>query len=244
MALFGAPDVGFVLLGGRSLAGYLTEIADGQEIVLKETHGLGDTADQWAVVGTNGQVMSNVKLTAIYNSTDLITAVDVATTQELMYNLQGNTINEDFVGIDGVKGTVVRNGQKEEFHTVEIDFKAENAMDKGVVLAHLTARDDTFVATTTVDNSASSANGAVGYLGVSALTLGGYTNIIVKIRDSTDDISYADHITFAAVTAAPASERLTSTGTVNRYAHVTITWTGAGSGETCTFAVGMRRNHF
>ena len=239
MTLYGAPNVGFVLLGGRSLAGYMTEIQDSQEAVVEETTGLGDSDDTWATVGVKKAL---VKLLGIYNSTDLVTAVEVATTQPLMYCLEGNTIGNEFTGIDGVKGTVLRSATRDQLHRLEIDFKAETAMDKGKVLASHTARSTGSSATTTVDNAASSANGAVGYLGVSALTLGGYTNIIVKIRDSTDDISYADLISFAAVTAAPASERATVAGTVNRYTHTTVTFTGAGSSETATYAVGMRRN--
>lgn len=239
MALFGAPNVGFVLLGGRSLAGYMTEIQDSQEAVLEETTGLGDSDDSWAKVGVN---KATVKLMGIYNSTDFVTAVEVATTQPLMYCLEGNTIGNEFTGIDGVKGKLDRNAVRDQLHRIEIDFKAETAMDKGKVLADHVARTDATGVTTTVDNAASSANGAVGYLGVSILTLGGYTNIIVKIRDSTDDVSFADLIEFAAVTAAPASERKTVTGTVNRYVHTSLTWTGSGSSETTTYAVGMRRN--
>ena len=239
MTLYGAPNVGFALLGGRSVAGYLTEIQDSQDAVVEETTGLGVSDDTWAKVGVN---KAAVKLLAIYNSTDLVTAVEVATTQPLMYCLEGNTIGNEFTGIDGVKGTLVRNTARDQLHRIEVDFKAETAMDKGKVLASHTARTSASAATTTVDNAASSADGAVGYLGVSVLTLGGYTDITVKIRDSTDDISFADLISFAAVTAAPASERKTVAGTVNRYTHTTVTFGGSGSSETTTYAVGMKRN--
>lgn len=239
MTLFGAPNVGFVLLGGRSLAGYLTEIQDSEEAVVKETTGLGDSDDSWAIVGVN---KSEVKILGIYNSTDFVTAVEVNADQELMYCLEGNTIGNEFTGIDAVKGTLVRNAERDELHRLEADFKSASGMDKGVVMASHTAKTSASPATTTVDNLGSSADGAVGYLGVSALTLGGYTDVTVKIRDSTDDISFADLIEFAAVTAAPASERKTVSGTVNQYAHTTVTFTGAGSSETTTFAVGMKRN--
>jgi hypothetical protein len=238
MALFGQPDVGFVLLGGRSIAGYLTEIQDSHEAMVKETTGLGDSDDNWAAVGMN---KADVKLLGIYNSTDFIAAVEVNTTQELMYSLEGNTINNEGTGIDGVKGTLVRNAVKEEFHRIEVDFKAANKLDRGKVMADHVSRNASTAVTTTVDNAGSSANGAVGYLGVSALALGGYTNLAVKIRDSTDDISFADLITFAVVTAAPASERATVAGTVNRYSHTTIAFGGSGSSESATYAVIMRR---
>lgn len=237
--LFGAPDVGFVLLGGRSIRGYLTEIQDMEEAIVDETTALGDADDNWGKVGVN---KSDVKILGIYNSTDFVTAVEVSADQELMYTLEGNTIGNEFTGIDAVKGIITRNTVRDQLHRLEASFKSATGLDKGVVMASHSAKTSASAATTTVDNAASSANGAVGYLGVSALTLGGYTDITVKIRDSTDDISFADLISFAAVTAAPASERATVTGTVNRYAHTTVTFGGSGSGETTTFAVGMKRS--
>ena len=41
--------------------------------------------------------------------------------------------------------------------------------------------------------------------------------------------------------AAPASERVAVSGTVNRYAQTLVSFTGSGSGESVTFAVGMKR---
>lgn len=73
----------------------------------------------------------------------------------------------------------------------------------------------------------SSNNGGAGYQGVSALA--GITGFIGKIRHSADDTTYADLIVFTNVTSAPAAERLTAAGTVNRYLCVTGTISGAGS---------------
>ena len=240
MALFGSPDVGFVLLGGRSLADYLVEIQDTFEAVMEETTGLGVSADTWAAVGVN---KFEATLKGIYNSTDFVTALEVNTVQEMMYCLEGNTVGNEGMGVDSVRAEIVRQATRDSLHRLEASFKATTSADKGLIMADYVARDDQSAVTATVDNLASSTLGAVGYLGVSALTLGGYTNIIVKIRDSTDDNTFADLITFTAVTSAPASERATVTGTVNRYAHTSVTWTGSGSGETATYAVIMRRGN-
>lgn len=82
--------------------------------------------------------------------------------------------------------------------------------------------------------------GGTGFLQVSALTLGGFTNAVVKIRHSADGSTFADLITFAAATGRTA-ERAVIAGTVNRYLSVTIDFTGAGSGQSCTFFVGFAR---
>jgi hypothetical protein len=91
--------------------------------------------------------------------------------------------------------------------------------------------------------AASSANGGAGYLSVSALTLGGYTSVTVVIRHSTDDITFADLITFTAVTAAPTAERKTVTGTINKYTLTRHTFNGAGTGQSITFAAGLGRSN-
>jgi hypothetical protein len=78
--------------------------------------------------------------------------------------------------------------------------------------------------------------GGVGYQFVSALS--GFTGFIGKIRSSPDDTTYADLITFTNVTAAPAAERLTVAGTIDRYLSFNGDVTGAGS---ITPFVGFKR---
>jgi hypothetical protein len=74
---------------------------------------------------------------------------------------------------------------------------------------------------------ASTINGGAAYLAVSDYS--GFTNVVVKVRSSADDTTYADLITFSTVTAAPFAERQTVAGTVDRYLCVTGTVTGSGS---------------
>ena len=84
---------------------------------------------------------------------------------------------------------------------------------------------------------ANSANGAVGYQQVTAFS--GFTGFIGKIRDSADDITFADLITFADVTRAPAKERATVAGTIDRYLAYDGHVTGSGS---ITVFVGLSRS--
>lgn len=88
---------------------------------------------------------------------------------------------------------------------------------------------------------ASTNNGGVGYQQVSDFT--GFSGFVGKIRHSADDITYADLITFANVTAPPpdasAAQRLTVSGVVNRYLSFNGDVTGAGSIKPF---VGFKRN--
>lgn len=83
--------------------------------------------------------------------------------------------------------------------------------------------------------------GGAGYLQVTALTLGGYTNVDIRLRDSDDDVTYADLGTFTAVAAAPTAERIEVAGAVERYLAVSYDFTGAGSGASITFLAGFAR---
>jgi hypothetical protein len=74
---------------------------------------------------------------------------------------------------------------------------------------------------------ANSINGGVGYQEISQMA--GLTGFVGKIRDSADDVTYADLVTFANVTAAPAAERATVAGVVDRYLSFDGNVTGVGT---------------
>ena len=89
-----------------------------------------------------------------------------------------------------------------------------------------------------VDNSASSANGGAGTLHVPTNTVGGNTTI--KIQHSANDSTWADLISFTVVgSSAKTSEIKAVSGTVNRYLRATAST--AGSSGAITFMVAFSR---
>jgi hypothetical protein len=74
---------------------------------------------------------------------------------------------------------------------------------------------------------ANSSFGGVGYQAVSDFT--GLTGFVGKIRDSADNLTFADLITFANVTGAPAAERIEVAGVIDRYVLYDGNVTGTGS---------------
>jgi hypothetical protein len=112
-------------------------------------------------------------------------------------------------------------------HKVDVPQVISGAQEDGVILQDLEAKTaDWDTDSESVDHGASTANGGSGYLQVTDYS--GFTNVVVKIRHSADDSTYADLITFTTVTAIGA-ERKTVSGTVNRHLLVTGTKTGSGS---------------
>ena len=246
MALKSSADVGFLLIGGRSVLGApLTEIGESRERLLEQVDGLGDTVDKWGDVGVSQFEMTQ---SGFYNSGtgSYHEALELANPQVLMYAPVGNAIGDDIVALSGVRTTYNRLPARGEFHKAQATYKAGDGpeeMGKSRISAHHVARTNAGPTDTASDQwPAATTVGGAAYLGVSALTLGGYTNLTVKIQHSTDDISFTDLVTFAAVTSAPTAERVAIAGTINKYTLTRHEFTGAGSGQTATFATGIGRS--
>lgn len=88
-----------------------------------------------------------------------------------------------------------------------------------------------------VDNTDATTGGGAGILHVTAAT-GTTPNLAVKIQHSVDNSVWVDLITFTAATAA-TSERLTVSGTVNRY--VRAIRTVSGTTPSFTYVVAFAR---
>ena len=118
--------------------------------------------------------------------------------------------------------------------TVELSTgrQGSGAAAGGVILKDYAAETSTGNFTG-VDDGALSSFGAVGHLHVTAFD---GTDATIKITDSVDEGVYADHITFTQATAV-TSERVASTGTVNRWTRVELT----GTFTSITFTVGFAR---
>lgn len=91
---------------------------------------------------------------------------------------------------------------------------------------------------TSVDNTTSSANGGVGHIHVFSRS-GTSPTLDAKVQHSTDNSVWVDLITFTQATAV-TSERLTVTGTVNRYTREIHTIGGSAT-PTFTYLVAFAR---
>jgi hypothetical protein len=84
--------------------------------------------------------------------------------------------------------------------------------------------------------------GATGYLQVTAHDLGTFTGAVVTLRHSDDDSTFVDLLAFAAETLTRHAQRVTVAGAVRRYVAQSLDRTGAGSGGSITYLVGLTRN--
>lgn len=113
--------------------------------------------------------------------------------------------------------------------SVSYDAQADGGADDALLLTGLAAVTATGDGTGQ-DNTASSSNGGIGQLHVTANTMN--NNTVFKIQHSVDDIVFVDLATFTTVaTTVTTSERITvaSGTTVNRYLRAVRTVSGSGS---------------
>ncbi len=113
------------------------------------------------------------------------------------------------------------------------DGMGDGAFRRGVVLHELTAETGNGDYAS-VDGSASTSNGAVAHLHVTAFS---GTNATIIVEDSADDAVFSSLISFSSVTGV-TSERGTATGTVERYVRAAIT---GGTFTSVTFVVTFAR---
>lgn len=245
MTLRSAADVGYFLVAGRSIMPRVANFEDNEPELLEDSTPIGVAYDEWSPVG---QSQFELTVEGFYDDAAgaIVEALTLKPAAPLMYAPEGNTIGLDFIGVNAARTSFQRLSTRGALSRANATYKTDTGRESGVVSADLVARTSVGPTdTTTVDNLASSANGAAGYLGVTALDLDGGTGVDIALRDSTDDIGYADLIAFTEVTSlsdALRAQRAAVAGTVNQYTQTRHTFNGgAGASRTITFATGLVR---
>jgi hypothetical protein len=117
---------------------------------------------------------------------------------------------------------------KEDLQRANTAYSVRGQLDEGVILQPLEAKTSDWdtEGAGSVDNGASSAAGGVAYMQIVAFS--GFSGFVGTVRDSADDITYADLVAFDNATAVGA-QRKTVAGTVNRHLAFEGNVTGSGS---------------
>lgn len=253
MTLRSSADVAFLLLGGRSILGRITTLTDTDEAVVEEITPLGVDSDVHAAIP--GLRNWTLEQEGFYDDAvgSILEAFNLTGEQVIMYGYAGNVIGRQFSGASGVKTNFEKRPEHKAFTKLAATFMSDEGSDEGLIAAELAARTTVGpTATTTLDWGTAYVNQTtgkiIGYLAVPALTLDGGTSLTVAIRDSDDNVTFADSIVFTNVTLANASERkelLASAAVgadIERYIQVRHTFNGAaGANRSATFAVGVAR---
>jgi hypothetical protein len=246
MSTYGSDQCAFFLVGGRSLLGTQTSISVGMSNSIKDKTPLGVGSRVKAPTG-----LSEGKLTQsgwyeddVGGSNEALVDTTGRTSQIMCVGFAGNVVGRAMIAFAGnYVASYNRGAEVDGFTKADAEYAVSGITDDNarILLPHA-ANTGTTITGTAVDHGAASALGAGCYLQISALALGGYTNVIFKVQHSTDNNTWVDLATFTAVTAAPAAERkAVAVGDVYQYLRATAAYTGTGTGQSVTAMVGVQR---
>lgn len=243
MATRNSTDVGYLLVGGRSLLSSVGTLADKVSAETAETTPLGASSPTHVASGLKRATLTQDGWFDDASGGANESALAGTTSQVVAYAPAGNVIGRNFRGFAGsFSGDYERIVKVGDIHRAKVSYTISGAHEEGLIVADLAERTTgANTDATGADNLTTAASGGAGYLQVSSLALGGYTNLIVKVRHSSDNITFSDLLTFTAVTSGPSAERKTTASSTNRYLSISWSWTGSGTGQTATFTVGFAR---
>jgi hypothetical protein len=158
--------------------------------------------------------------------------------EPVSYGPSGLALGSELWMVGALEASFKTGAQVDGVASFGMEAQTDGPLDLlGRSLHDLVARTTTSTGTG-YDGSASSANGGVGHLHVTAFS--GFSQVVVTVQHSTDDAAtdpYTDLVTFTTV-AGLTSQRLAVAGTVKRYLRASWTKTGTGS---ITFAAALAR---
>ena len=242
MTWYSSKDVAYVFWNHCTITGFLNAVRIKTTAKLVDTTGLGDT---WREMSDTGLREGELEMTGLYdgdvlaeNGMNTVSATD----RVASVLLEGNTVSKRFYGFQKaiLSGTEV-GISSDSVHTSTPVYTMRGAIDHGYVVAPWAARTTAGNTQATYADAGASMTAPRAYLNITGLTLGGYTNLVVTVQScATSDGSYDDETAFTAVTAASTgSQCITLSGAVNRYLAVKWAWTGAGTGQSASFFVGV-----
>lgn len=243
MGKYTSADVAFLLVDGCSILGLTTKIHDeGTEGIFDDATALGDKLahSDYAGIKECKFAQEGWYSDAAGATNDALVA-GIGTDRIVSFGFAGNAAGADFIGGLTKQATYKRGLELEKFHRANAEYLV-NERDDGLIVAALATR-TAGASTAAVDFGAAATAAALGancYLQLPALTLGGYTNLPVLVEHSTTGSSAWTTLgAFVVCTTSPQAQRINFTGTVKRFLRVTHSWTGAGTGQGATFAVGV-----
>lgn len=231
------------------LTSYFTDVSITQENDVAETTAFGDTNKKYLLGLRNGSLSMSGMWSADTDGSDeeLQALLGNATTPILTVREGSAAIGSGAVIAQANETNYAISSPVADVHTVTADFECTPnqvsnltfAIAGGVQLtAGASIAHGALGNLSSVDNSASSANGGAATLHIPTNTVNGNTTI--KVQHSANDSTWADLISFTVVGASTKTSELKAvSGTVNRYLRATAST--AGSSGSITFMVAFAR---
>jgi len=217
-----------ILVDAYDLSTYFSEATASYEIETAETTTFGNTSKSYVV----GLADGTVSLSGFFDSTG---AGSIEQVLQARRGVEEGTVLTLFPAGHATLGrradlfvahetSVETAGSIGDMVSLNADFQGSGTAHPGTILAPL-AEQAAAVTHTAVDNGASTANGLVANLHVTANARAGASTFVVQ--HSVDAVTWVDLATFTSVAAgAITAQSVRTTGTVNRHLRAVSTGTG------------------
>jgi hypothetical protein len=221
-----------VLHGAYNLSSFLNDASASADVEVAETTAFGSSAKTYIVGLKDGTVSASGMFDGAANATDDVLSASIGsdTLAPVTIGYDGTTLGNRVTILKAKTTSYEVSTPVGDVVAVSYSAQADGGLDQGVSLAAL----GSVSATTTGsshDNSASTANGGVAQLHVTANSRS--ADATIKVQHSADNSTFADLATFTVVaTTVTTSERVivASGTTVNRYLRAVNTLaSGTGS---------------
>jgi hypothetical protein len=227
-----------VLFAEYDLSSYFNEASASQSIETGETTTYGTNSKTYVTGLADGTISLNGLFDGSANGVDAVLSAKIGDSAGAIITVapEGLAFGSRLKSAQTLSTSYEISSPVADVVSVTAEAQVSGGIGNGISLRDLSAATATGNGTAH-DNSASTANGGAGVLHVTANSHNAGSTF--KIQHSADNSTWADLITFTAVsTTTLTSERVAVTGTVNRY--LRASWTLAGTGSI-TFHINFSR---
>ena len=217
-----------VIADQYDISQYLNSVSETNEIETPETTTFGSTNKTFIVGHKDGSVsFEGLFEGGSATGIDYILHTAIGDGPIMSVSKDGAGVGRRAVLLDAKSTSYEVSSPLTEVVAITGEAIADGGLDYGVWLACQAAITTTLTGTS-VDNAASSANGGVAHLHITANSNSGTT--VAKIQGSADNSTWADLVTFTTVAIeTETSQRSTVSGSVPRYLRCLVTPAGTGS---------------
>lgn len=226
-----------VYADGYDLSSYLTKAVSKLSCDVAKTTTMGKSSNTYLSGVKDGKFTCDGLWEGSAGAADAVfsAALGAAETLVLVYPHGDDSQGDVGVGARTIQSTYDITSPVDNVVSTVCEFQCSNDVDR-VQSLHPLAAETSGGNKAIWDGAASSSAGCACHLQITAFS---GTNVIVQVQHGTEagGGDMAELVTFTSVTAANASERKTTSGTVNRYLRISL----SGTFTSATIAVAFSR---
>jgi len=229
-----------VFINQYDFSAYFNDVSASSMVETAEVSAFGSSAKEYIVGLQDGTVSLSGMFDGSTTGTDTVfsSVLGSTTKQNVIVAPSGHSNGATAIVLEADDTSYEVSGAVADVVQTSAEFQSSDGVEHGKILSSGSAITATGSGTS-VDNTASSANGGVGFVSVPTNTRNG--NITVKVQQSADNSTFTDLITFTVVSSTTKTfQRVEVTGTVARYLRVNYTVAGSTGSATPVVAFARR----